>query len=267
MILQTERTFYALPGPMTSLAAHARRIALLPDDPHALAKIVSGLLLHDSEVDPIKSGASARMEDRNRMDAKSILDRILQLDPDDLETKRPEDERMVGYCYHFALLLCAFLRAKGTPSRARCGFVNYFDMGKWIDHWVTEYTHGDKWQLVDPQIVRDVSRSEFQDGGTAWLQCRSGQAEADTYGIGELWGWDELRGSLINDLGAINKTEYGNWDWCDLIDVENKSQPRELLDSTLDPIAEASAGEAQFDNVRQLFAASPKLQPPVKSKS
>ena len=46
---------------------------------------------------------------------------------------------MVGVCRHFTLLHVAMLRAQGVPARARCGFGAYFEKGKFVDHWVTEY--------------------------------------------------------------------------------------------------------------------------------
>ena len=46
---------------------------------------------------------------------------------------------MVGVCRHFTLLHVAMLRAHGVAARARCGFGAYFEKGKFVDHWVTEY--------------------------------------------------------------------------------------------------------------------------------
>ena len=36
--------------------------------------------------------------------------------------KSDPERRFVGNCRHFTVLLCAFLRARGVPARARCGF-------------------------------------------------------------------------------------------------------------------------------------------------
>jgi transglutaminase-like putative cysteine protease len=54
--------------------------------------------------------------------AEAILDNVFSLDPAPLSIERPAERRMVGFCYHFALLHCALLRATGTPARIRCGF-------------------------------------------------------------------------------------------------------------------------------------------------
>ncbi len=268
MITEQERTFYAQPATATQLEKYADLIDSLPDDPLLLAKVVRGLLIHDTEIDPNVPGSGERLKDRDIMTAEEILERILRLDSRPLNIERPIEKRMVGYCYTFTVLHTALLRAKGAPARARCGFVNYFDEGKWIDHWVTEYASGNAWVLADAHTGRNnVTRDEFHDAGTAWSGCRSGQIEPSDYGIEQfhLWGWDELRGSLVNDLGALNKAEYGHWEWCDALNIEDKTQPSDELDKSLDLIAEATAGEAQFNKARQLFADRTDLHPPVRT--
>ncbi|WP_269803231.1 transglutaminase domain-containing protein [Streptomyces sp. Go-475] len=50
---------------------------------------------------------------------------------------RPPEHRVVGTCRHFAILACAFLRARGIPARARCGFGTYCAEGRGLDHWIT----------------------------------------------------------------------------------------------------------------------------------
>lgn len=266
MINEQERTYYARPAKATMLDKYSEHVAALPEDPLLLAQIVRGLLIHDTEIDPNASSSTERLEDRKLMTAEEILKRILQLDARSLDIERPIEKRMVGYCYTFTALHTAFLRANGVSARARCGFVNYFDEGKWIDHWVTEYASGDTWVLADAHTGRNnVTRDEFHDAGTAWLACRSGQAKPSDYGIEQfhLWGWDELRGSLVNDLGALNKAEYGHWEWCDALNINDKTQPIDDLDESLDLISEATAGVAQFNKARQLFADRTDLHPPV----
>ncbi|MBO0806018.1 MAG: hypothetical protein J2P25_23470 [Nocardiopsaceae bacterium] len=57
---------------------------------------------------------------------------------------------------------------------------------------MVEYWDGDGWRLTDPQVGRDLTRDDFQDGLTAWDQCRGGASMPALHGNGELWGWDEL---------------------------------------------------------------------------
>lgn len=264
-----EIKLYSQPSEATKLGEYADLVAPLPKDPLRLAEIVRGLLIHDTDIDPNAPESSERLKDREIMTAEKILERILQLDSSDLAIKRPVERLMVGYCYTFTLLHTALLRAKGIPARARCGFVSYFDKGKWIDHWVTEYADNSSWRLIDAHTGRDaVSRDEFQDAGTAWLLCRSNQAEPSIYGVSQfsLWGWDELRGSVVNDFGALNKAEHGHWDWCTALDIQDKTNPNKDLDAKIDLIAEACAGEAQTDKVMQIFASEHDFHPPVEAR-
>jgi hypothetical protein len=170
---------------------------------------------------------------------------------------------MVGFCYHFALLHCALLRATGTPARIRCGFAAYFEAQRWIDHWVVEYWDDDDWRLTDPQIGRsDLTSDDFQDGLSAWAQCRSGASPA-LYGNGELWGWDELRGSLINDVAALSKVEVSGWYWCDRLKVEPLDQPHDELDTSLDALSRLAATAESPETIKECFDLYPELQPPA----
>jgi transglutaminase-like putative cysteine protease len=82
------------------------------------------------------------------------LSRTLELDPRPLTEARPLENKVVGYCRDFAVLLVSILRHQGIPARARCGFAAYFSPGHFEDHWVAEYWHADqqRWVLVDPQL-------------------------------------------------------------------------------------------------------------------
>ncbi|MFD8721382.1 hypothetical protein ACFV2H_26200 [Streptomyces sp. NPDC059629] len=84
-----------------------------------------------------------------------------------------------------SLLLCALLRATGTPARLRAGYGTYFVEGFHDDHWVTEYRAADgSWRLADAQVSTglydvpfdplDVPRDRFVVAGQAWRACRTG---------------------------------------------------------------------------------------------
>jgi hypothetical protein len=256
--------FYRQPGPISDLGRHSQLVRDLPADAETLGAIVRGLLLHniDAKTRGLRFPA-ARMAHMQTASAEAILDNVIDLDPGPIDVKRPAERRMVGFCYHFALLHCALLRVTGTPSRARCGFAGYFVPGRWLDHWVTEYWDGSDWLLTDPQIGRgDLTNDDFQDGPTAWNQCRSGVSRPAVYGNGELWGWDELRGSLINDVGALNKVEVASWYWCDRIKVDPLDQPHDDLDASLDLLARRAAAAESVEAMRECFDLYPELQPP-----
>jgi hypothetical protein len=257
--------FYRNPSPTSDLGRHAGLVPALPADPEALSAIVRGLLLHNNTAKlQGLSFPAERMAHMQVVGAEGILDNVFSLDPAPLGVERPVGRKMVGYCYHFALLHCALLRATGTPARIRCGFASYFVPQRWIDHWVTEYWDGDGWRRTDSQIGRrDLTSDDFQDSPIAWERCRDGAAAPDAYGNGELWGWDELRGSLINDVAALNKVEVSGWYWCDRLKVEPLDQPHDELDTPLDVLSRLAATAESPEAVRECFDRYPEFQPPA----
>jgi len=257
--------FYRQPGPTSNLGRHTDLSHGLPADPQTLSAIVRGLLVHNfiAKVRDLRLPPE-RMSHMQTVGAEAILDNVFSLDPASLSVERPIERRMVGFCYHFALLHCALLRATGTPARIRCGFAAYFEAGRWIDHWVVEYWDGDRWRLTDPQIGRgDLTSDDFQDGLTAWSQCRGGAALPALYGNGELWGWDELRGSLINDVAALNKVEVAGWYWCERLQVDPLDQPHGELDTSLDILSRRAATAESIEKIKEYFDLYPDLQPPA----
>jgi hypothetical protein len=257
--------FYRQPSATSSLGRHAGLTRDLPADPEALAEIVRGLLVHNytAHVQGLRFPPE-RMAHMQTVGAESIVDNVLGLDSAPLNRGRPVERRMVGFCYHFALLHCALLRASGTPARIRCGFAAYFVPQRWIDHWVVEYWNGSGWRLTDPQTGRtDLNRDDFQDGVVGWRHCRDGASPPDVYGNGELWGWDELRGSLVNDVAALNKVEVAGWYWCEPLQVEPLDQPHRELDASLDTLADLAGTAASVEAIKKSYDRYPELQPPA----
>lgn len=78
-----------------------------------------------------------------------------------------------------------------------------------------------------------------------------------------LWGWDELRGSLVNDLGALNKVEIGNWSWCELLKVEPLDQPNATLDPLMDAVAPVVSDARSVEALERAYQRDVRLQPPV----
>ena len=257
--------FYRHPSPTSDLGRHADLLPGLPADPEALGAIVRGLLVHNYAAKAQGLAFPAeRMAHMQTVGAEAILDNVLGLDPAPLGIERPVEQRMVGFCYHFALLHCALLRATGTPARIRCGFAGYFEPRWWMDHWVVEYWDGDGWLLTDPQIGRSgLTDDDFQTGVNAWSQCRGGASSSASYGNGELWGWDELRGSLINDVAARNKVEIVGWYWCDRLKVEPLDQPHDELDTSLDLLSRLAAAAESPETIKECLDLYPEFQPPA----
>ncbi len=116
------------------------------------------------------------------------------------------------------------------PARARCGFGAYFQKGKFLDHWVTEYWNAEagRWALVDAQLDDrqqelfkvsfdpfDVPRDQFLVAGDAWHLYRSGNVPADDFCILDLKGDWLIAGNLMRDIAALNNREMLPWDCWD----------------------------------------------------
>lgn len=258
-----ESEYFATFGPTSEVTHHAERIASLPEDAAGLGTIVRGLLLHNWTAEMNGIASSPDRDGMKTFGAGPILDRILEIDGAPLDQPRPRDERLIGYCYHFALVHCALLRAKGVPARTRCGFASYLIEDKWTDHWIVEHWDSNEWRLNDPQIgVDHLSSDDFRDGVRAWQLCRAGDADPADHGNGELWGWDELRGSLINDLGGLNKIEIGDWDWCELLRREPLDQPHPDVDAHLDRVASLASARKPLTDLRRVFDRDAAIRPP-----
>jgi hypothetical protein len=136
-------TFYAKPGPLTSLTQQqAEQVRELDLGPEGLCRAVQGLLVPPQ--DAYGSGLSdARLAERNTRPAGVLLHRAMEMDASPLSQPRAAAKRVVGTCRHFAVLATAFLRAVGIPARARCGFAAYFMPPKKLDHWIAEYWSDD----------------------------------------------------------------------------------------------------------------------------
>lgn len=259
------QTPYSDPGDGLDLAA-------LPRDPRELTLLVRGLIVHRLEGERVGYDIP---EERLHHDAESRqVSRLLRIlrerGSTPLTRPRPFDERFVGTCRDFALLLCALLRATGTPARVRGGYATYFVDGFHDDHWVTEYRLPDgTWRLADPQVAADfydvpfdpldVPRDRFVVAGQAWRACRAGSADPDTFGV---WGAPGLRGlwlvlnSVVLDLAARNGTEPLPWDVWGLSGLQLFRPLTEEDLALVDAVAAATDEEA-----RRLYA-DPRLAVP-----
>lgn len=221
--------YYAAPGPMTDLTGvPADVFDGLPNDPVGLCRAVPGLLVHEMWASAYEFEVPEdRLTDLQSRSAVEMTDVIRRLNPGPLSAARPVEERMVGNCRHFSTLSCALLRRAGIPARARCGFGMYFEPGKYVDHWVTEYWNEaeHRWVRIDAQLddvqraaiaadfdTEDLPPGPFLPAGEAWQQCRTGRAEPGNFGIFEFWGLWFVQANVVRELAALNKVELLPWD-------------------------------------------------------
>jgi len=270
--------YYARPGIMTDPKEYAGQLDGMPTEIPALCEVVQGLLLHIFWAE--RYGLELTEERKQEVNIRTVqgkLARILELSDQPLTTARPLEQRLVGNCRDFSVLLCAILRHQGVPARARCGFGAYFLPGRFEDHWLCEYWHADegRWVLVDAQLDAfqrqtldiqfdplDVPRDQFLVGGKAWQMCRAGQANPDHFGIFDMHGLWFIRGDLVRDFLALNKVEILPWDgWGDVITDEPDVSDEET--AWFDRLAALTlAGNEAFSEIRSLYENDVRLHMP-----
>ena len=72
-----------------------------------------------------------------------------------------------------------------------------------------------------------------------------------------------MRGSLINDVAALNKVKVSGWYWCDRLKVEPLDQPHEELDMSLDILSRLAATAESVETIRECLDLYPDFQPPA----
>jgi hypothetical protein len=270
--------YYAAPGPMTDLAGvPADVFDGLPTDPVGLCRAVRGLIVHEMWANAYGFDVPEdRLSDLQTRSAVEMTDVIRRLDAGPLSAARPVEERMVGNCRHFSTLSCALLRRAGIPARARCGFGMYFEPGKYVDHWVTEYWKEteQRWVRIDAQLddvqraaivaefdTEDLPPGPFLPAGEAWEQCRTGRADPDTFGIFEFWGLWFVQANVVRELAALNKMELLPWDVWGAMTLQE--EPAAAAASLTDTVAGVIAG-GDVDAIRTVYEESDDLRVPDK---
>ncbi|MBN2502993.1 MAG: transglutaminase domain-containing protein [Anaerolineales bacterium] len=271
--------YYATLGVMTDPKDCAPLFADLPADIPALVKVVQGLLVHIfwAERYGLKLD-EARKQEVNIRAINDKLERILELDDRPLTEARPLEKKLVGNCRDFSVTLCAMLRYKGIPARARCGFGRYFLPDHYEDHWVCEYWHAaeERWVMVDAQLDEfqqeqlkidfdplDVPAEQFWTGGKAWQVCRAGQEDPEKFGIFDMHGMWFIRGDALRDLASLNKMEILPWDGWGLITKDED----ELTEADREAVDEAAARmlaiNEDFAAMQTLYHTHPDLREPA----
>jgi hypothetical protein len=267
--------YYARPGLLTDPEVYAGWLDDLPRDIPSLVKVVQGLMVHIFWAE--RYGLNLSEERKQEVQLRTVskmLARIVELDDRPLSEPRALEDKLIGNCRDFTVLLCAILRHQGTPARARCGFGRYFLPGHYEDHWVGEYWNAgqQRWLLVDAQLdplqrevlkiqfdPLDVPRDQFVTGGKAWQLCRSGAANPDHFGIFDMHGLPFVLGDLIRDFLAFNKIEILPWDGWGLMVGLNEAIPDHDL-PLIDRLADLTLrGNEVFDEVRALYESEARL--------
>lgn len=239
---------YAAPGPLTDLGDVSAALEPISGTPVEICSPV-----HDLVVQPADGLPPERLAENQIRPASTLVRKLLALNPAPLTTPREPDERVVGTCRHFAVLSCALLRHRGITARVRCGFATYFQPGRGVDHWITEYRDGDRWVRVDSEILgqpvlphpHDLRPGEFLSGGEAWQAYRHGEIDAARFGVHgtQNWGAAEIRGNAVKDLAALNKVEMLPWDEWGRMTEAYDGKTGEDYDELLDELAAVCAAD------------------------
>jgi hypothetical protein len=276
--LSAPKAYYARPGLMTDPGDQTPMLAGLPTDIAALCRVIQNLLVHIFWAERMGLVLSEeRKAEAGIRDVASKLARIVELDDRPLTEPRTLEQRLVGNCRDFSVLLCAFLRHGGVPARARCGFGTYFEPGHYEDHWVCEYWRPDeaRWVMVDAQLdafQRDVLGIDFDPldlppgcfltGGEAWQLCRGGGADPELFGIFDMHGLWFIRGDLVRDFLALLKIEILPWDHWGITSAYDADLAADDL-ALLDRLAELTGSpHDQLPTLQALYEGDDRLRMP-----
>lgn len=270
--------YYLRHGVMTDPWEHEAMYDGLPDVVPGLVKVVQGVLIHVFHAHRygVELSEERIQGDINIHRVEDMLTTISDRDDRSLAFQRDYDNRLVGNCRDYSVLMTSLLRHKGVPARARCGFGSYFEPGKYVDHWVCEYWNGDddRFVRVDAQIdhvqrdalgidfdTLDLPPGTFLPAGRVLELCRKGVVKPEDCGILDMWGLWFVRDNVLRDLMASNKLEVLPWDCNDFM---RAGEPDDAGNELLDEAAElTTAGEGFFPHMRQFYKAHPELGMPV----
>jgi Transglutaminase-like superfamily len=246
-------SWYAEPAPMTDVPADVPAVA-------DVRAFVQGCLIHTIWAPAY--GVEKVRDRRQTRTTKEMLDAVKAIDARPLDVPREPIQRAGVVCRHFSTLAVALLRRDGVAARARCGFATYFEPEKYVDHWIVEQYDGSRWVQRDFQLDSvqlqatgasfdpdNLPTGAFLTGGEAWRRIRSGQADAGTFGIFDMWGAWFAHANLVRDLAALRKVEMLPWDtWGCMVTSEDA-----IDESFADEIATVTI-DGDLDTVRQAYA-------------
>ena len=275
-------TYYAEHGIISDPGRFSHLFDSLPQDVSQLCGIVQGLLLHAIWAERYGEKLSEkRMAEAGIRHVESILAQIRGINSRPINQIRQLNERFIGNCRTYSVLVASMLRYQGIPARARCGFGRYFKAGWYEDHWICEHWSEEhhRWIMVDAQLddfqsheleigfdPLDVPQDQFIVGGKAWLSCRNGKTNPANFGIFDMRGMWFIRGNLVRDFAALNKVELLPWDGWGLIDRDDESIFHEEM-KLLDDIASITSNEIDCSTVREMYKTKEGLKVPPTIKS
>ena len=219
---------YRVHDRMTEVNTMKHMVADIPKDIKTIVGYVQNILLHQHWSDSY--GVMLSEERKQEPNIRRFADKLTFLDKKGfhhVSDQKTNQDKMIAICRDFSVVAAALCREAGIPARARCGFANYIETNKYIDHWVLEYWNEgkNKWVMADAQLDTlqqaalqlpfdplDVSAKDFLTGARAWLLCREGTLNPELFGIFKWWGYEYLRCNLLLDVNSLLGMPMQPWD-------------------------------------------------------
>lgn len=277
----TPEEYYSKHGIMTDPGNYRYLFEGLPIDLISVCKVVQTNLINVFLAEKI--GYNLTDKKKRTLDIRPIVEKLAimaEISNQPLNIPRSLNQRQIGNCRDFSLLLCSILRNKNIPARTRCGFSANFEKGLFIDHWICEFRNKDenRWIMVDSQIDEvqknelginfdplDVPNDEFVSAGRAWEICRRGKVDPNKFGILDMWGMRFIWSNVVRDFLALNKIEILPWDsgWGFLDKKFNDPLFSEKKYELFDNMAYLTLNSHEkFDEIRTFYENEPKLRIP-----
>jgi hypothetical protein len=266
----------------------------LPASIGDLGRVVQNLFLHQFwilkeenygiSVKSLQDSGRNLNDEVNLRSIEELLSFLVDLRDQPLTQKREPDQKLVGNCRDYSVMLVSMLRHQGVPARMRSGVARYFyppQEAMLEDHFICEFWNQetDRWQRVDPQID-DLQRrilqmridplnlppDQFLDAGESYVELKSGKVAEEKIGIFDFRGWPYVLYKLVSDLACINSVEVLPWEGWGICDRINADQLTEADQVVLEKLADYLKA-LRFDpdrtrELRELFQTHPDFMIP-----
>lgn len=83
----------------------------------------------------------------------------------------------------------------------------------------------------------DLPPGQFVPASRAWQMCRSGEADAEKFGIFDMHGLWFIRCNLLRELAALNDAEMLPWDVWGLMKTDDDARPQGRTASAEDALS------------------------------
>ena len=265
---------------MTQIIEMKSMIKDIPTDIEGIVKIVQNTLLHQHWAK--QYGIELNDQKISEVYVRPIDDKLKVLSQKDIHTLLEPisyDKKLIGICRDFSVLMSSLFREVGIPARARCGFANYFEEGKYIDHWICEVWNSqeNRWMMVDAQLdfyqqsaleidfnPLDISLPHFITGDQAWLLCRNNTYNPEVFGIFKWWGYDYLRCNLILDANSLVGMPMQPWDFWEGYKSLPIEEWTERDYSKMDQLASHMTHiDQDFDSFKQYMESNDRIKVPT----